>query len=215
MFKNFLKSAYRNFVKKKVFSLLNVLGLSIGMVCFLIILQYVVFETSYESFVPRADRIFRVQLNQYKDNQVMFKSAENYPGAGPALTRELPEVLNYARLYNLGSKNNVVITYRNPPREPVEFKHRRFLYADSTFLPMFGYKLVKGDPETALDEPFSIVISEEYAQKYFGDADPIGKMLHMQDDDFNDELCKVTGVVENQPSNTHASCAFSSVKILP
>ena len=203
MFKNFLMSAYRNFLKKKTFSLLNILGLSIGMGGFMIILQYVVFETSYESFLPAANQIYRVQLNQYKDNQVIFESAENYPGAGPALRAEIPEVMAYARLYNLGAKNNVVIGYNNPPAPQVEYKHRRFLYADSSFLPMFGYQLVDGDVKTALAEPFSMVISAEYARKYFGEDNPIGKLLHMRDDDFNDELCKVTGVVADLPSNTH------------
>ena len=116
---------------------------------------------------------------------------------------DLPEVTGYARLYNMGYKNNIVITYENGPTGPVQFRQRKFLYADSSFLPMLGYPMALGDAATALAEPFSIVISESYARMYFGDADPIGKSLRLQDDDYNDETCKVTGVFKDLPGNTH------------
>ena len=122
---------------------------------------------------------------------------------GPAMLEELPEVEAYARLYNMGYKNNVIITNKEASPEPIAFKHRRFMYADSSFLPLMGYEMVKGDPVTALAEPLKAVISEEYAQKYFGEADPMGKSLLMQDDDFNNELVEVTGVFKDLPHNTH------------
>lgn len=203
MIKNFLLVAVRKIAKNRTSSFINAFGLAVGMACFWVILQYVHFERSYDRFHANADNIYRVQLDQYKNNELMFKSSENYPAVGPALQKDFPDVISYARLYNLGSKNNVVITYEKGPGEPVSFKHRRFLYADSSFLPMFSYQMKQGDAATALNEPFSMVISESYAQKYFGDENPIGKFLHMKDDDFNDELCKVTGVVQDPPENTH------------
>jgi len=130
-------------------------------------------------------------------------SAENYPGVGPALQTELPEVVSYARLYNMGYKNNVVITNENAKPDPIAFRQRRFLYADSTFLPMMGYEMAKGNAKDALAAPFTAVISEKYAKMYFGKEDPIGKTLHLRDDDFVDELVKVTGVFKELPSNTH------------
>lgn len=203
MLKNYLKIAFRNLFKEKVFSFINVFGLAIGIGAFLLILQYVVFERSYDNFHPNADNIYRVQLNMFKNNELEISSAENYPGVGAALKDELPEVLDYTRLYNMGYKNNVVITYQEAPSGPVQFKHRRFMYADSSFLPMFGYQMVAGDPATALSKPNTAVISESFAKKYFGNENPIGKDLRMQDDDFNDETCEVTAVFKDLPNNTH------------
>jgi len=203
MVKNYLKVALRSILKNKVFSIINILGLALGAASFLLIVQYVHFERSYDRFHTDAERIYRVQLDQYLNNELMISSAENYPGVGPAMVAEIPGVQSYARLYNMGYKNNVIITYEDAPGEPVKFKHRKFLYADSSFLPMFGYEMVKGDAKTALAEPNTTVISERYAKMYFGEEDPIGKMLHLKDDDFNDELCKVTGVFKDLPGNTH------------
>ena len=203
MLKNYFKAAFRNLFKEKIFSILNIVGLATGITAFMLIMQYVETEKSYENFIPANDQIYRVTLSQYVNNELSIESAENYPGVGPALLQELPEVENYSRLYNMGYKNNLVITYDDGENEPIKFKHRKFLYADSAFLPMMGYEMVMGDAETALVEPLSTVISETYAKKYFGDANPLGKMLRLQDDDFNDELAKVTGVFKDLPENTH------------
>ncbi|MDN5203004.1 ABC transporter permease [Fulvivirgaceae bacterium BMA10] len=203
MLKNYLKIAFRNLLKDKVFSLINIFGLSVGMASFLLILQYVQFEKSYDKFLTNAENIYRVSLDQYRNNELSMTSAENYPGVGPAFKQEFPEVIDYARLYNMGYKNNVVITYEDAPNGPIQFKHRRFLYADSSFLSMLGYPMHLGDAATSLTEPFSAVISETYANKYFGDTNPIGKTLRLRDDDYNDETCKVTGVFKDLPANTH------------
>src|SRR4030081_2669482 len=110
MIRNILLRAIRNFEKNKFFSALNVLGLAIGMSVFLLIAQYIHFENSYEDFNPNASSIYRVTLDQYINNELVMSTAENYPGVGPALQSALPEVIAYTRLYNLGYKNNVVIS---------------------------------------------------------------------------------------------------------
>ena len=203
MLKNYLYSALRNLRKNRFYSSINVLGLAVGMAGFLLIAQYVVFERSYDRFHAGGDQIYRVQLDQYQNDELMLASAENYPGAGPALAAELPEVLDYTRLYNMGFKNNVVITYEEAADGPVAFKLERFMYADSSFFSMFSFPLVQGDPQTVLDEPFTAVVSETYAKRFFGDEDPVGKVLRLQDDDFNDERCRVTGVFRDVPQNSH------------
>ncbi|MFZ6011076.1 MAG: ABC transporter permease [Bacteroidota bacterium] len=203
MIRNLLLTALRSLKKNKFFSFLNIAGLAIGMAVFLLIAQYVWFENSYEDFVPDNDNIYRVTLTSYLNDELVMNSAENYPGVGPALTNELPEVTGYARLYNMGYKNNVIITHEEAKPDPIAFKHRKFLYADSSFLPMMGYAMAHGDARTALAEPFTAVVSEKYARLYFGNEDPIGKMLRLQDDDFNNELVKVTGVFKDLPRNTH------------
>lgn len=203
MIKHTLLTVFRNLIRNKLFFSLNTLGLAIGMAAFLLIAQYVKFETSYENFFPDKENIYRVTLDSWINNELLKSTAENYPGVGPALERELPDVVAAARVYNMGYKNNVVISYKDAQPEPVAFSQRRFLYADSSFLPMMGYPMVKGNAQTALAEPLSAVISEKYAALYFKEEDPIGKVLVMQDDDFNHEQAVVTGVFKDLPDNTH------------
>ena len=203
MIRNLLISALRSLKKNKFFSLLNISGLAIGMAVFLLIAQYVQFEKSYENFIPGRENIYRVKLETYSANEMTMASAENYPGVGPAMKSEFPEVIEYARLYNMGYKNNVVVTYKEARPEPVAIKQHNFLYADSAFLPLMKYEMTKGNAVTALAEPNTAVVSEKYAKIYFKNQDPIGKTLVMQDDDFNYELAKVTGVFKDLPANTH------------
>ena len=203
MVKNYLAVAFRTLLKERWFSIINVLGLAFGLSAFWMIQHYVTHEKSYENFVTDSEDVYRVQLDVIRNGQLVFQSSENYPGVGPAMKEEYPEVLEYARLYNMGSKNSVVITWEKAHNGPVTLKQKKFLYSDASVLPMFNYKMLKGDQETALKEPFTIVLSERMARNYFGDEDPMGKMLRLQDDDFNDELCQVTGVFQDPPSNTH------------
>jgi putative ABC transport system permease protein len=203
MIRNLFLTAIRSLKKNKFFTFLNIAGLAIGMAVFLMIAQYVYFEKSYENFIPDRDNIYRVGLTIFLNNEMVMTSAENYPGVGPALVNELPEVEAYARLYNMGYKNNVIITNEEASPQPIAFKHRKFLYADSSFLSLMNYPMVSGDPKTALAQPLTAVISEKYAKMYFGNEDPIGRTLRLQDDDYNNELVKITGVFKDLPPNTH------------
>lgn len=203
MIKNYLLTSFRHLLKQRFFTSLNVLGLAIGLAAFWLIQHYVSFERSYENFMEYGEDIYRVQLDVYRNGELVYKSSENYAGAGEAMKEEFPEVVEYARLYNMGSKNNVIITWEDAPNEPVVFKQRKFLYADAPILSLFSYEMVYGDRDKALQDPFTIVISETMARNYFGDEDPMGKTLRLEDDDFNDEPCIVTGVFKDHPSNTH------------
>ena len=207
MLKNYILIAFRNLSKHKGFSALNIAGLAIGMTVFMLIAQYVKFERSYEAFLPEAENIYRVALERYQNGELIIASAENVPAVGPALQEELPAVEGYARLYNMGYKNNVIITNEAAQPTPIAFKHRQFMYADSSFLMLMGYEMALGDAATALAQPNQAVISEAYAAKYFGanwrQANPIGQSLRMQDDDYNDETVQVMGIFKNLPLNTH------------
>lgn len=217
MLRSLVLTAWRSLTKNKFFSSVNILGLSIGMAVFLLIAQYVYFERSYEDFLPNRKNIYRVRLDAFLNNEQIFSSAENYPGVGPALLREFPEVTGYARTYNMGYKNNVVITNEAAQPSPIAFKHKHFMYADSSFLPLMGYAMVAGDAKTALALPFNAVISEKYARMYFGNEDPMGKSLRLQDDDFVDETVKITGVFKDLPENTHLKfdILFSYASLYP
>src|SRR5215470_859037 len=98
MIQNLLLTAFRNIKKNKFFSLLNILGLAIGMAVFLLTAQYIKFERSFENFISNRKNIYRVSLTAYRNNQLIVASAENYPGVGPAVQKELPDVVSYARL---------------------------------------------------------------------------------------------------------------------
>jgi putative ABC transport system permease protein len=203
MIRKLLLTAFRGVRQNAFFSALNIVGLAIGMAVFLLIAQYVRFEKSFESFIPGNENIYRVTLQTYRSYALTMASAENYPGVGPAMKSEFPEVEDFARLYNMGYKNNVVITYKDAKPGPIAVKQHHFLYADPSFLPMMNYKMVKGNAATALAEPLTAVISENYSHIYFRNDDPIGKTLLMQDDDANYELVTVTGVFKDLPANTH------------
>ena len=203
MLKNLLKITLRTLLKNKVYSFINVFGLAIGLAGAILILHYVSFESSYDNFQPESGDIYRVSLEIFQNGEYVFHSAENYPPVGPTMVKDFPEVIEWSHLYNMGAKNNVVITYEEGTVEPVKLKHKRFLYASPTFLKMFGAKMVDGDAETALEQPFTMAISASTARKYFGNENPIGKRLRLKDDDFNDENCLVTAVFEDVPENTH------------
>lgn len=203
MFKNYFNVAFRSLLKNRLYSFINIFGLAIGLSAFLLIQQYVSFEKSYESFVENKDDIYRVQLDVYQNGELVYKSSENYPGAGPMMLQDFPEVVNSAKLYNMGSKNQIIITTANGESTPVVLKHKRFLYAEQTFLSMFSNEMVYGDAEKALEKPYTIAISETTAKKYFGNENPMGKLLRLEDDDFNNELCEVTGVFKDVSENTH------------
>lgn len=203
MFRNALITAVRNHLRHKAYSAINIIGLSVGTAIFLLIAQYTRFEKSYEDFIPGRADIYRVSLTRLRNNDLISASAENYPAVGPALKRELPEVTAFARLYNLGYKNNVIITNESAKPDRISLKQHHFLYADSSFLPMMGYPLISGDASTALTQPNTAVISRKFARLWFGNSDPMGKMLHMHDDDWNDEWVRVTGVFKDLPPNTH------------
>ena len=194
---------YVAFSKNKLYSFINIFGLAVGISAFLLLTQYIIYEQSYESFVENAEDVYRVRLDVFQNGEEMYRSSENYAGVGQAIVDEFPEAIKSAKLYNMGSKNNVIITWENAPNGPVVFKHRRFLYAQKDFLPMFSAQMIYGDGESALEKPFTIAISETMAKNYFGDEDPMGKLLRLEDDDFNNELCTVTGVFKDVPSNTH------------
>ena len=203
MFRNYLKIAFRSVLKNRVFSIINILGLATGTAAFILLNHYVKFENSYESFLKDTNTIYRVTLDRYANDELATSTAESYPGIGPAMKSDIPEVVDFARLYNAPTKVNVIISNEESPNNPIRLRQKKFMYADSSFLPLFGYELKDGNVNTALAKPNTAVISESLAKVYFGQTDVIGKALRMQDDQNNDELVEITGVFEDLPENTH------------
>ena len=198
MFSNYFKIAWRSLWKNKLFSGINIVGLAIGIASCLLLLSYVAFQFSYDSFHQNRKDIYRVGLDFYQNNKLALQSAENYAALGPALAKDFPEVIGQARLFNMGYKNNCVFTYQDK-----HFKETKFLYADASFLTMFSFPFEQGDPATALSEPYTAVISESTARKLFGSQNPIGQHIRMDDDDRNLKVCTVTGIFKDIPENSH------------
>lgn len=201
MIKNYLLSAFRNLWRKKAFSLINILGLAIGMAACLMILQYVNFERNYERFNEDVDHIFRVNKENFRGEESRGKDLYSAHRLGPNLEQDLPEVKKAIRFHPW--YGSAVISYKGEEGELVQFNEEDIYFTDSTVFQVFTYPLSYGDPQTALADPFSIVITRKMATKYFGtEIDPMGKVLTVNggwaEGDFT-----VKGIIEEAPANTH------------
>ncbi len=203
MFKSYYKIAGRNLSRYKGFSFINIAGLSIGMACSILIFLFVGDELSYDRFHEKATRIYRVGQKGNIGDRKFIGSTTQAPVAR-TLVEEFAEVETATRIQ---PGINTVITY-----EEKSFFETRYLYVDSSFFDVFTFPLVKGNPETALVKPYTMVLTESTARKYFGDEDPIGEVLH--EADGNDFM--VTGVAKDVPENSHFHFdVLASIKSLP
>ena len=190
MIKNYFKIAFRNLWKNKVFSFINIMGLTVGMTaCFLIFL-YVKFELSYDSFNSKADRIYRVVSDIKTPTEVLHASGPAWAVA-PNAKDEFPEIESFVRVTG---EDNVLMR-----KGDIKFQEEHAAWADSALFNVFDFKLLKGNPNTALKEPFSIVFSETAAKKYFGKTDPMGQTLLITGDKLP---AKVTGIMKDIPENS-------------
>ncbi len=195
MIKNYFKLALRNLARRRAYSLLNILGLAIGITCCLLIFQYVAFERSYDQFEENAGNIVRLRLDSYRQGKLAWKSATSYPAFGPTMKADFPEVENFCRLHDA----ELVLSNEN---RQVKFKEEKGYYADPAVLSMFNIHLITGNAESALDGPDKIVLSQSTAQKYFGDEPALGKKLAFRDPQFSRNF-EVTGVFKDFPANSH------------
>lgn len=202
MLRSFFKIAYRNLLKNKVFSLVNIFGLAIGMAACFFIFAYVHFESSYDGWHLHASDIYRVNVSYGGSfaNGDFPATATNHPALGPAMAKDFPEVKSFARVMPTDIFfSGTTLSYTNPKGEKVSINQDQMFIADPAFLTMFTYPFVAGDPGGALKEGRTVVISESTAKKYFGSADPMGKTLVL-----NAQVpLKVTGVFTDVPENTH------------
>lgn len=190
MLKNYIKTAIRNLLKRKGYSLINIVGLAIGMASCLLILMFVKDELSYDAFNEKANRIYRVAASFFYGGRNFDIAVAPAPMA-QVLIDEYPEVENAVRFRQRG---RYIFRYGDNT-----FRERRVSYVDPSFFQIFSIPLLKGDPNTALNDPNSLILSQNTAQKYFGDEDPVGKILRLNDQ--TDYI--VTGVFEEIPGNSH------------
>ncbi len=193
MWINTFKIASRRFLRQKLFSVLNISGLSLGMAICIIIALYIKNELSYDRFHAQAERIYRIAEESDESGS---SHANIFPLLGPYLADKFPEINRFAR-------------FDREPRAFVkanghQFIEERFFYADSTALEIFSFPLLNGRKETALSEPHSLLITEETALKYFGKDQAVGKVINVN----NSHDFKITGVLKNIPPNSHIKFDF-------
>lgn len=203
MLQNYLKIALRNIARQKSYAFVNIFGLSLGMTCFILILLFIQDELSYDRHHEKAGRIYRLTE---KIEPAEFSSSQPFSVA-PTLAHEYPAMVEQAvRFFNLQAPT---LTLERSP--DIRFNERRFFFVDSTVFKVFSFPFYKGNPETALTKPYSVVLTKAMAQKYFGDENPIGKTLRFEGKhDLN-----ITGILEPLPENVHFQfdflAAFSTV----
>lgn len=204
MFKNYLVTSWRNLLRNKVFSFINILGLAVGLAVGFLIYQYVQVEKSYDRFHTKADRIYRVPIAYSGSFSSIPPSATNHPAIGPAMKADFPEVEDYARLVRASLfLPAATVTYnQGSSQEPLIFNEEKIYLADASFLKIFSFPMVEGNA-SALDEPSSVVLTKRIAQKYFGNESAIGKFLTINRHDF-----KITGVLDDIPENSHLQFDF-------
>jgi putative ABC transport system permease protein len=183
---NYIKIAFRNLLRHKAFSFINIAGLAIGMTCSIFILLWVRDELSYDQFHEHADQIYRLTADAGE-----FKAAVSPAGMAAGLKSEMPVIKNITRI---SKPQSVLFEVGNQ-----KFQEKRMIYADSNFLDIFSFPLIQGDPKTALQNPDAILITEAIARKYFGNENPMGKIIRKD----NQDSYKVAGVLANIPSNSH------------
>ena len=196
MLKNYFKIGWRNLLRSKGYSLINILGLAVGMAACLLIVQYVRFEKSYDDFHEQSDNIYRVTMNRYVNGNFKFNSAKTYPAIAPRLKEDFPEIVDYVRLL----PDHGILALEGTDQRHYEDK---ILLADASFFNVFSYKLLKGEAKNVLQAPNSIALSTSASTKYFGADEPIGKTLNFYKDDGTQETYKVTGIFEDAPTNSH------------
>jgi len=187
---NYLLSAFRNIIKNKAFSILNLLGLSVGIAACLLLLQYVFYEHSFDKFHKGSENIYRVRYAGYRNGELMFACAAAVPAVGPSMKNNFPEVLEYSWAF---PTDGIVTNEEN-----ASFREIKIQVATPSFLTMFDWGMVLGDT-SALSKPYTAVITESTAQKYFGDDDPIGREISFWDE----QKCEIRGVVGDVPDNSH------------
>jgi putative ABC transport system permease protein len=189
MIRNYLRVAFRHAARNKAYSLINIIGLAIGMACCILIAQYVAYELSYDNYHLDGDRIFRVAEDGQSQNERRIAAVTSAPMA-PALKEDYPQIEYAARMLRVGN----LLVKRN---EKV-FYEERCWFAETDLPRILTIPFLEGDSQSALERPTTVVISQRLARKYFGDESPIGQILNVQGFDL-----EVTGVTANCPQNTH------------
>lgn len=209
MLYNYLITAWRNLLRNKLYSVINILGLAVAMTAAVIIFQYVFFHFSFDRFHEKKDRIYKVNLlYRWTDNGQRYSSMNsfNHRNIPVEIKNDFPEVEDFARIIpntmfrqtDLFDNNDIILKYINDNDTEIIFRENGVIMADASIFNVFTYPLLKGDPRTALIEPNTITLSEKVVKKIFAEKNAMGKILLV-----NNIPMKISGVFKEIPSNSY------------
>ncbi len=196
MFRNYLKTAFRNLQRNKSYAFINVAGLAVGIAACLLIFQVIQYEKSFDNFHPDKDRIYRVSVHFNTPDGISFTRGVCF-AAGKQLPLDYPQLEQVASIYGANGNQLTVLDENNHPQN--KFKENGLFYIEPQFFNIFHFPFLAGNPKTALSAPNTIVLTQGAAEKYFGDwRKAIGRIIRYQDG----KIFKVTGILKNLPVNT-------------
>src|SRR5215218_5255426 len=207
MFRNYTKVAWRNLMRNKIFSFINIFGLSVGLTCCILITLYIFHETSYDKYHKNGDRIFLLGTN-FIDQGVEDRGASTSGPLGKLLRQEFPEVISSARLLTLYRDDKTLFQVKESNGSLHSFYEKNGFLADSNFFQTLTFPFKEGDPKTALLEPNSVVIHEEIAQKLFGNTSALDKIVRISSSTNGDTSFRITGVFADPPGPGHLNARF-------
>ena len=205
MIKNYFKIAWRNLMKNKIFSFINIFGLSVGLTCCMLISVYLYNEVSYDKYHKNIDKLYQLATTFIKDGKE-DKTPNTPAPMAAAMKQEFPEISETARLMALFADDKTLLQYKEGNAAPKSFYETKGYMADASFFKLFTYNFIEGDAATALKEPNTIVLSEEIAKKFFGDQPALNKVIHVNSNTNGEFDFKVTGVYRpvDKPSQIDA-----------
>ena len=190
MLKEYLKTAFKNLQRNKFHTLINVIGLAVGFAAVILIFLFVFTEFTYDDFHKKRDQLYRISIKRWREGKLDGDAPQFTPPLGPAMVQNFAEVKNFARL---STERVAYLAYNKEPIKIEDIHH-----ADGSLFEMFSFPLLEGDPKTALQQPFTIVITEQTVRKIFGNAEPVGKVIRID----NKQDYAVTGVAKDPPVNS-------------
>jgi putative ABC transport system permease protein len=206
MFINHLKIAWRNLRQDSFYALINIFGLATAMAAFLLMINFVSYEYSYESFHSKANDIYRVTYDLYQGAKYVTTDCETHPPLAPLLKKDFPEVVNYVRVQHMEDESEVNYNHQI-------YRVDHAYAADPSFFDVFSYSVVKGNKATLLKAPMQVVLTELQCKRIFGSTDVIGKSIQL-----GKYLYAVSGVIKDPPLNTHLKVdmllSFSSLPVI-
>jgi len=197
MLKNYFKTAIRNLKRQKIYSFINITGLSVGLACCILITLYIHFELSYDDFHEKGENIYRIIEIEMESGKQQYSAVVPAPLA-PTLSEEFPEIVSVVRIFHPSWIEKWKLSYENKT-----FFEGDVFFADPAILDVFTFPLVQGHQENALVDPYSAIITREMALKYFGHSNPLGKSLSI-----HGVQTKITGVIQDVPPNSHFRFKF-------
>jgi putative ABC transport system permease protein len=208
MIKNYLKIAWRNLLKSKLFSAINVFGLSVGMTCCMLLLLYIQSEISFDKHHQHADDIYLLRSENVQANGDKMDNPRGPAPYAQAVKAEFPEVEQVTRLWQNFLEDKTLLTVEGGEKADVSFYETKGIHVDSTFFDVFSYQFLEGDFRTALNDPHSVVLSEEVARKLFGKESALNKTIKIGGKSGNGENFKVTGVYIDEGARSHIDARY-------